>query len=73
MLELINHPFIVKLHYAFADSERLYLVIDYCCGGEIFFYLQKLTRFKEDVARFYSACLLLAIKALHELKIAYRE
>jgi serine/threonine protein kinase len=73
VLELVDHPFVVKLHYAFADDERLYLVLDYCCGGEMFFYLQKVTCFKEDVARFYSACLLCAVKALHELKIAYRE
>lgn len=27
-----NHPFIVKLHYAFQTEKRLYLLLDYCPG-----------------------------------------
>ena len=61
------------MKYAFADKEKLYLVMDYCNGGELFFYLTNLKRFKQDAARFYSSSILLALKKLHELDIIYRE
>jgi protein-serine/threonine kinase len=61
VLELINHPYIVKLKYAFQDCKKLYFVLDYCCGGELFFYLTHLRRFREEAALFYAANILLAI------------
>ena len=73
VLERIKHAFIVRMKYAFADKEKLYFVLDYCHGGELFFYLTNLRRFKEDASRFYAANILLAIKKLHELDIVYRE
>jgi len=61
------------MKYAFSDKEKLYFVLDYCNGGELFFYLTNLRRFKEDAARFYSSTILLALKALHDDSIVYRE
>jgi len=66
VLEKLVHPFVVRMKYAFKDRQKLYFVLDYCHGGELFFYLTNLRRFKEDAARFYSANILLALKALHE-------
>jgi protein-serine/threonine kinase len=40
VLEKIKHPFIMNLNYAFQTSISLYMVIDYCPGGELFFHLQ---------------------------------
>jgi protein-serine/threonine kinase len=48
ILELINHPFIIKLKYAFQTPEKLYLVMDYCPGGELFFHIQRVERFNEE-------------------------
>lgn len=73
VLEKVQHPFIVRMKYAFMDKEKLYFVLDYCNGGELFFYLTNLRRFREDAARFYSASILLALKHLHELNVVYRE
>ena len=36
ILQEINHPFIVGLHYAFQNSSKLYLVMDFMQGGFIF-------------------------------------
>jgi serine/threonine protein kinase len=73
VLSVVNHPFIMKLHYAFQSPDKLYLVLDYCPGGELFFHLSRFRRFPERVARFYSAELLLAIGHLHKRGIIYRD
>ena len=73
VLSLVNHPFIMKLHYAFQSEDKLYLVLDYCPGGELFFHLSRFRRFPERVARFYAAELLLAIGHLHKRGIIYRD
>jgi len=48
ILERLNHPFIVKLHFAFQTPERLYFVIDFLNGGELFFHLRKEDHFSES-------------------------
>jgi len=73
VLSVVNHPFIMKLHYAFQTDDKLYLVLDYCPGGELFFHLSRFRRFPERVARFYAAELLLAIGHLHKRGIIYRD
>ena len=55
ILEYVQHPFIVSLHYAFQSQRKLFLVMDYLAGGELFFHLGKSGRFCEDRARFYTA------------------
>jgi serine/threonine protein kinase len=41
VLEIVNHPFIVKLHYAFQTGPALCLVMDFINGGELFMHLRK--------------------------------
>ena len=52
--------FICRAHYAFTDSRQLYLVLEYCGGGDFRICLRKQPRgiFSEEVARFYiSQCI----------------
>lgn len=51
----------------------MYYILEYCPGGELFFYLQQIGRFKETAAQFYSANILLAFRHLHQNKILYRD
>mmetsp|Transcript_9543 Transcript_9543/g.15897 ORF Transcript_9543/g.15897 Transcript_9543/m.15897 type:complete len:670 (+) Transcript_9543:467-2476(+) len=73
VLSVVDHPFIMKLHFAFQTELKLYLVLDYCPGGELFFHLSRFRRFPERVAKFYAAELLLAIGHLHKRGIIYRD
>ena len=73
IMELIDHPFIVKLRYAFQTPQKLYMVMDYCPGGELFFHIQRVERFNEEAVKFYGAQLALALDHLHKNNIIYRE
>ncbi|OAA73308.1 serine/threonine-protein kinase psk1 [Cordyceps fumosorosea ARSEF 2679] len=75
ILESVNrHPFVVKLFYAFQDHEKLYLILEYGQGGELFTHLSTEKMFSEDVAAFYMAEMLLAISHLHtNLGVVYRD
>ena len=35
ILSTITHPFIVQLRFAFQTPDKLYLVMDYCPGGDM--------------------------------------
>merc|ERR1711988_1203367 len=73
VLEAVSHPFIVTLHYAFQTPKKLYFVLEYCPGGELFFHLSRAGRFSEGRCRFYASEILLAIEYLHRLNIIYRD
>jgi len=73
ILEIIDNPFIIKLKYAFQTPQKLYLVMDYCAGGELFFHIQRVERFNEEAVKFYAAQLVLAIENLHQFNIIYRD
>jgi serine/threonine protein kinase len=51
----MTHPFIVKLHYAFQSETRLFIVMDFCKGGDLGGMLDKHKKFSEDVAKIYIA------------------
>lgn len=73
ILKEINHPFVVRLRYAFQNPEKLYLVMDYYPGGSMFYHLRKSKRFTEERTRLYMAQLLTALMHLHSKQIAYRD
>lgn len=73
ILQMVEHPFIVQLRYAFQTDSKLYLVLDFLSGGELFFHLSKEVKFSVDRARFYTAELVLAIGHLHSKDIIYRD
>lgn len=66
-------PFLVGLKFSFQTDADLYLVTDFKSGGELFWHLQKETRFSEERARFYIAELVLALEHLHKYDIVYRD
>lgn len=37
----IKHPFIIKMHYSFQNERKLFFVLEYCPGGELFNLLSK--------------------------------
>jgi serum/glucocorticoid-regulated kinase 2 len=73
VLAQINNPFIVPLKFSFQSPEKLYLVLAFVNGGELFHHLQREQRFDINRARFYTAELLCALECLHGFKVIYRD
>ncbi|KAK9470310.1 kinase-like domain-containing protein [Dipodascopsis tothii] len=74
VLEAVRHPFVVRLQYAFQDQHKLYLVLDYVEGGELFTHLALERQFGEPAAVFYGAELALALIHLHTVAgVMYRD
>lgn len=41
VLRECDHPFIIKLHYAFQTPDHLYMILDYCPNGDLALHLNK--------------------------------
>lgn len=73
ILSEIDHPFVIKFKGSFQTDKKLFFILEYCPGGELFNLLAKKRRFSEDQTRFYAAQIILAIEHLHAKDIVYRD
>ncbi|KAJ2747346.1 serine/threonine protein kinase [Coemansia sp. BCRC 34301] len=73
ILQALHHPFIVRLHYAFQDSQSLYFVIDLAANGELLSWIRKLGGLAEECARFYLAEIILAVEYMHMERTLHRD
>jgi len=65
--------FIVRLYKTFRDPERLYFLMEYCPGGEVWTLLRNWGHFDEKLARFYCAAAIEAFDYLHRQMVIYRD
>jgi serum/glucocorticoid-regulated kinase 2 len=72
VLKLAKHPFIITLHFAFQTPDHLYMILDYCPGGDFSYHIIK-NLLEEEEAKFFIAELILAIEHLHNMDIIYRD
>ncbi|CAI5683705.1 cGMP-dependent protein kinase 2 [Oreochromis niloticus] len=73
ILKAVQCEFIVRLHGAFKDTRYIYMVMEFCSGGEIWTKLKEVGRFDEPVAVFCTACVVEAYAYLHKKNIMYRD
>ncbi|OXB45240.1 hypothetical protein B1J92_B04301g [Nakaseomyces glabratus] len=73
ILSQLEHPNIVKLFYSFHDTSKLYLLLQYIPGGELFFHLKEHGTLEEDTVAFYAAEISCALKFLHSKGVVYRD
>jgi len=73
ILQAAQHPFLMTLRYAFQTPDKLYFILDYHAGGELFFHLKKMRRFPEQTARIYVGEIALALGHLHAVGVIYRD
>lgn len=60
----MDHPFILKLHYAFQTPNALYMIFDFINGGDMFFHIEKNRNLSEKEARYYGAQIILGLEYL---------
>lgn len=73
VLQEIDHPFTVGLEYCFHTEFKIYFVLPFVRGGELFQHLAEATNFPEDRSKRIALQLALAIGHLHSKKIVYRD
>lgn len=73
ILEMANHPFLISLEYSFQTKEKLFFVMRFVRGGELFQHLYNKKRFSEELAKFYASQLILALEYLHAQGFIYRD
>jgi len=73
ILRSLQHPFLMHLRYAFQTEAKLYFVLDYYRGGELFYHLKQKRRFTEYQAQIFVAEVAMALGHLHSLGVIYRD
>jgi serum/glucocorticoid-regulated kinase 2 len=73
ILYTIDHPFLVNMEYVFQNEFRIYFLMHFVKGGELFRHLVAVKRFQEEQAKFFAAQVALALAHLHSKKILYRD
>jgi len=68
-----KHPLVVGLDFAFQNSYRLYLIMEYCPGGDMEKQIRLKKKFSEEEARLYICQVILAIEHLHKHNIIFRD
>jgi len=71
---LKGSPFVVKCFASTQDMEYLYLLLEYCSGGELGYHLQQLKKFNEEMIRCFFTQIGFALEQLHHKhKIIHRD
>ena len=65
--------FLLTLSFFYQSPERIYFVTPFIAGGDLYTLLKKRGNLEEDLVRFYSGQIAIAIGHLHEYGIAYRD
>jgi len=73
ILKRVRHPFVVAMHCSFQSREKLFIIMDFLAGGELFLRLGREGIFLEKTAAFYLAEIILALDHLHTLGILHRD
>lgn len=73
VLLLMDHCMIMKLVKTFKDSDRIYFLLEYVLGVDMFDVLRILQLLSEPDAKFYSACLACILEYIHSKGVVFRD
>ena len=72
-LKTLDHPNVIKLYESFEDKENVYLVQEFCDGGELFDYIVEQDHLTEHEAALLFKEILLSLVYCHKNKICHRD
>jgi serine/threonine protein kinase len=58
----ISNPYIVKLHFSFQSKTKIYMILDFMNGGDLFYHILSCRKIKEKRAVRIASQVLLALK-----------
>ena len=70
ILQNLDHPFLCGLIFCFQTEDRIFFVMPFLSGGELFHHLKKFNRFSEEMVKFYGAQISIALQYLHVAPVA---
>ncbi len=74
ILKICQHPNIIKLYDIFDNSDYIYIVMEYCSGGDLFSYIEKRNyKLNESKAAEIIHKLSMAVYYLHSYGIIHRD
>ncbi|RID54646.1 hypothetical protein BRARA_G01950 [Brassica rapa] len=73
ILRTIDHPNIIRLHEAIETGDRIFLVLEYCSGGDLAEYINLHGKVSEPVAKHFMRQLALGLQALQEKHCIHRD
>lgn len=73
ILRQVSHPNIVRLHEAIQTEDKIFLVLEYCAGGDLAEYIQRRGRVPEAVARHFMRQLASGLQVLRENNLIHRD
>ena len=65
----LHCPFIAKLYGTYSDELNVHLLMEPVLGGQLFYFLALHKTFSEHIAKFYSACIMLAFEHSNSQRI----
>ena len=72
IMQQLSHPYILHLNYSIENSSCIYLVLDYCSGGDLESLIDKI-RLPPEISKHFLAEILLGLEYMHSLDIIYRD
>jgi len=73
ILKSLDHEHIVKLKDFQWDENNIYLILEYCSGGDLSSFIKKYKRLPENVARKFLRQLALALQYIRERNISHMD
>ncbi|OAY80065.1 Serine/threonine-protein kinase ATG1 [Ananas comosus] len=73
ILKRIKHPNIIALRDFFQIGERIYLVLEYCRGGDLSMYMQRHGRVSEAIAKHFLQQLASGLQVLCKHNVVHRD
>ncbi|NWQ98985.1 MELK kinase, partial [Burhinus bistriatus] len=72
-LKNLSHQHICRLYHVIETSKKIFMVLEYCPGGELFDYIIAKDRLSEEEARVFFRQIVSAIAYVHSQGYAHRD
>ena len=73
LLQMMNHPFIVNMHFSFQDNDHLFIAMDFLTGGDLRYHIFRQKKFSEEETKFFLACIIISLEYIHTNNILHRD